>query len=56
MKQGKGQGGLRPPKAEGVKGNTPDPNVSEGLKGNKKNKIAPGSASGTGKTGPATPL
>lgn len=52
----KGQGGQRPPKAEGVKGNTPDPNVSEGLKGNKKNVIAPKSTGGTGKTGPATPL
>ena len=48
--------GLRPSKAEGVKGNTPDPNISEGLKGNKKNVISPKPTGGTGTRGPASPL
>ncbi len=44
------------PKSSSNQGNTPDPNVSEGLKGNKKNVIAPKSTSGTGKRGVASPL
>ena len=44
------------PKTGSNQGNTPDPNVSAGLKGNKKNVITPKSTSGTGTRGPATPL
>jgi len=44
------------PKSSGGHGNTPDPNVSEGLKGHKKNVIAPKGHSGTGSKGPASPL
>ncbi len=51
----KGKGSL-PPKVGSNQGNTPDPNVSQGLKGNKKNMVAPKSTGGTGARGPASPL
>lgn len=44
------------PKSSSNQGNTPDPNVSEGLKGNKKNVISPKGQGGTGRKGAASPL
>ncbi len=48
--------GKSPSKVGSNQGNTPDPNVSQGLKGNKKNVVAPKSTGGTGTRGPASPL
>jgi len=44
------------PKSSSNQGNTPDPNAGEGLKGHKKNVIAPKGQGGTGSKGPASPL
>jgi hypothetical protein len=44
------------PTTSGGHANTPDPNVSEGLKGHKKNVIAPKQQGGSGSKGPASPL